>query len=252
MVDRSEVSQAVVLAAGRGSRLLPVTQHTPKPLLPFFGVPLLDLSVAHLARAGVRRIAVNASHLGEQLSRYLLDELAPRYRAVAFHLSREPEPLGTGGALARLTDWLEEAPWFVVNSDAVFLQDLRQLARIHAQQSNDATLMVTRDPAQREMATVRVASDGRFDGIAPAAFGDGAVFCGVHIAGPGLLEHLLGHERSCLFRQGILPWAAAGARVKTFETTDFWADVGTPRRYLEAHRRAFAELDRLRELGAWA
>ncbi len=251
MEDRSEVSQAVVLAAGKGTRMLPVTEHTPKPLLPFFGVPLVDYAVAHLVRAGVARIAVTASHLGALLARCVVDELAARHPPVSVQTSHEREPLGTGGALARLADWLEDAPWFVVNSDAVFVEDLRRLARVHAQQTNDATLMISRQPAHRKLATVQVDSAGRFEGVAPSAFEGGAVFCGIQIAGPGLLDHLRGHDRSCLFRQGILPWLAEGARIGTFETKDFWADVGTPRRYLDAHRHAFARLDALRELGVF-
>ena len=98
----------VVLAAGRGSRLAPVTHHTPKPLVPFFGVPLIHAAVCQLANAGVERVAINAHYLADIVVNYVCGPLRERFPSIEFHPSVEPTLLGTGGALVYLADWLRE------------------------------------------------------------------------------------------------------------------------------------------------
>jgi NDP-sugar pyrophosphorylase family protein len=242
--------RAVVLAAGRGARLAPLTDHTAKPLVPFYGAPLIDFSVAHLVRAGVTWVAVNAHHLADQVAAYVEGPLADRYGGVAFHVSREPELMGTGGALTLLADHLSGGPFWVVNSDAVFVQDLSVVAAAHASAGHDATLLVSRQPELASMANVVTDADGRFAAIAPHAREGAATYCGVQLTGPGVLE-LLPRAPSCVLRQGVLPWIARGATVGTFETRAFWADLGTPERYLDAHLRGWPELDALRALGVF-
>ena len=90
--------QAVILAAGRGTRLSPITDTTPKALVPFLGRPLLDHAAAHLVSIGVERIAVNAHHLGEQVASHVRTTLRSRYPEVLWHISVEDDLLGTGGS----------------------------------------------------------------------------------------------------------------------------------------------------------
>jgi len=110
--DRSRDFCAIVLAAGAGTRLRPLTLHTPKPLLRVGGVTLLDRALADVAALGAtgpERVAVNASYLGDQVARAVGD------RAL---LLREPTPLGTAGTVAALAEWTAGRDALIFNADA--------------------------------------------------------------------------------------------------------------------------------------
>jgi len=111
---------AMVLAAGRGSRLAPLTDETPKPLIPVGGVPTLDRILDKLAAAGVARAVINTHHLGDRIAAHLAERRQPAVEVVA-----EPEPgLETGGGVRNALDRLGADPFFVINGDSVWLDGL--------------------------------------------------------------------------------------------------------------------------------
>ena len=245
--------QAIILAAGLGSRLRPLTDTTPKPLVPFFHRPLLDWAVAHAASAGVTRIAVNAFHHADAIAARLA-HLAPLYPHCTFHLQREPHLLGTGGAIRHLAPWLDPAPFFVLNADAVFATPLSAVATACASSPTtpppSAALLVTRDPTLRHARrlgatasppTPRWTSFAEGDTTAsddPTAF----AFCGVMLADAALPARLPPGP-SCILRAGFLPYLAA-LRPALVETRAFFADTGTPAALIDAHVRGFPLLPR--------
>ncbi|HEY9566750.1 MAG TPA: nucleotidyltransferase family protein [Thalassobaculum sp.] len=113
-------SAAMVLAAGSGSRLAPLTDTCPKPLVEVGGQPILDRILDRLARAGVERTVVNARYLGDRIEAHLGDRREP-----AITLLRETEALETGGAVRDALPQLGDQPFFVVNGDSVWLDGLR-------------------------------------------------------------------------------------------------------------------------------
>mgnify|MGYP001044075434 CR=1 FL=1 len=248
MSAKQSVKQAMILAAGRGSRLSPITDTTPKALVPFLGRPLLEHAAAHLVNAGVERIAVNVHHLGAQVAQHVEEVLAPRHSHVEWHVAYEDELLGTGGALSNLRDWFDDGPFFVVNADAVFDADLLELAASRQHSGADAVWMTTREPLYAALRVVSTTAEGELNAIAPEALEDGTTFCGVHVATQGLLD-TLPKGASCVVRDGYLPWIKRGAKVGTWETKGFWADTGTPARYIDAHQRGLELVERWRSLG---
>ena len=118
----SIVKKAVVLAAGFGSRLKPFTCTTPKPLLPVWGVPMLERIIEMLRDRGVDDVVVNCHYLPEQI-----EEWVESYRRrisgegceMKIGISREPEILGSGGALNPLREWIGNERFYLVNSDIV-------------------------------------------------------------------------------------------------------------------------------------
>lgn len=118
----------MVLAAGYGVRMRPLTERLPKPLVPVAGRPMIAHALEHLQEAGVREVVVNVSHLKEPLMAYL-----KAYPGLACILSEEEEPLETGGGLRQALPFLGEQPVFVVNSDVLWIDRgepaLRRLAR---------------------------------------------------------------------------------------------------------------------------
>ncbi len=245
---------AVLLAAGFGQRLRPLTDLRPKALVPFFGIPLIQFGLAALIRSGVRDIAVNAHHLAATLTDYLAAH-APA--GATLTLSREAEILGTGGALVRLQSLIGTRPCLVVNADVFHSVDLGALLRAHAAGMADATVAVTRDAAHPELELVHFTPAGRVVHVGPTPPGglpaapERGVFSGVHLVGPALRRHLPAAGFSCVVRAGYVPLLAAGGRVEAFDArAAHWFDLGTPASYLEAHLRAFAALPELAAVGA--
>jgi MurNAc alpha-1-phosphate uridylyltransferase len=111
---------AMVLCAGRGTRLAPLTDTVPKPLLPIAGTPSLDRILDHLDRAGVANAVVNAHHLGGQIAEHLAPRTSPHVTVI-----HEDEALETGGGVRNALSRLGNRPFFVINGDSVWLDGLR-------------------------------------------------------------------------------------------------------------------------------
>lgn len=140
------VSHAMVLAAGLGTRMRPLTYTTPKPLVPVAGKPLIDWALDALARAGVTDAVVNLHHLGEQIETHVASRTAPNVTFV-----REDPVLETGGGVENALAHLGDGPFFVANSDGLWLdapEETPALARL-ATAWDDATmdgLLLLHDP----------------------------------------------------------------------------------------------------------
>ena len=114
-------NRAIVLAAGLGTRMRPYNGHIPKPLVEIGGKSLIDYSLDRLANAGVERAVVNVHHLADALERHL----APRQRPKIVISDERGELLGTGGGIAKALPQLGGAPFFLVNSDTVWLDGVK-------------------------------------------------------------------------------------------------------------------------------
>ena len=114
-------NRAIVLAAGLGTRMRPYNGHVPKPLVEIGGKSLIDYSLDRLANAGVERAVVNVHHLADALERHL----APRQRPKIVISDERGELLGTGGGIAKALPQLGGAPFFLVNSDTVWLDGVK-------------------------------------------------------------------------------------------------------------------------------
>jgi len=220
--------------------------------MPAFGTPLLDVAASQVVRAGARRIAVNAHHLAGAVEERVWEVLAPRYPGVQWHVSCERALLGTGGALVKLAAWLGEAPFWVLNADSLFLADLGAMAETWRTASADAAILVSPPGSHSVVANVRVDAAGYVQGLATGGAEGDVAYCGVLLAGPALLDVLArASAPSCLVRQGLVPWIAGGARVLAWRGARWFADTGTPERYLQAHRSGLAHADELRALGVF-
>ena len=119
----SEKKGAMVLAAGFGTRLRPLTQERPKPLVEVFGRPLICYNLDHLAKVGVEKVVINTHYLGDRLATVLGDV----YRGMILEFVHEPEILGTGGGLKNVADSLKDYDiLFLMNADAFVDVDLNQ------------------------------------------------------------------------------------------------------------------------------
>ncbi|MFG1917657.1 NDP-sugar synthase [Micromonospora sp. NPDC048898] len=212
---------AVVLAAGEGTRLRPLTERVPKALCPVGNVPLLDRALARVARlglAGPGRVAVNACYLGDQVVAHVGDRA---------HVSVEPgDPLGTAGGVANLRDWIDGRPVLVGNADAY-------LADPAAAPGPDVAALLDGWDGH----TVRLLGQPAADPAAPGTF-SGHCFSGFSLL-PWRLVRDLPIVFSDLVRALWRPAEAAGAlEVVPYRGTFY--DTGTPADYLAANLHAAA------------
>jgi len=237
----------MILAAGYGTRLAPLTDHVPKPLLPVGGKCLLDHAIDGLTRAGIDRIGVNTHHLPEPLEAHLKG----RADAARFEIFRETEILGTGGALFGAADFLAEEPDFVIyNGDVLCDADLAPLLADHRQSGALATLLLVDWP---RVNTVSLAPDGAITAIGGTGSGPepGAEARSLTYAGIGVFSRDLLTRVGPGFSSLITPLVAAlttdPGRVRGYVSQGCaWTDLGTPRRYLEAVDSAGEDTDLLR------
>lgn len=232
---------ALLLAAGYGTRLRPLTLRIPKALLPIHGTSLLDYHIERLlggpgqadgrrATASVRRVVVNAHHMAERVEAHLADH--PRREHLA--LSFEPEILGTGGAIWKAREHLETDPFIVLNADALFPAPLEIALEFHRDSGHLATMVLTRSTLWPNVIVQgdRVA-DILPDRCAPSAF----TFTGCHVISRELIDLLprgTFHDIVRGIYRSLIAQRRLGALIAPPEIP--FIEVGTPARYLEAHR----------------
>jgi len=230
--------KAAVLAAGLGTRLRPLTDIRPKPLLPVLNRPLLGLVLAQLEAAGCYRVAVNTHHLAEQVHDFLRAEPW----SFLLSVSHEPEILGTGGGLRQLGEVLREGPFLAINADILTDLDLAEVYRGRRPEAV-STLVLHDCPAYNNVWV----KDGAVVSIGAPPPGAGAAeekplaYTGVQVVEQKLMDYLPPPGRPYNLVQAWREALAAGERLAyVTRRGHFWQDLGTPENYLAAHRRLLA------------
>lgn len=226
--------QAVVMAGGRGERLQPLTARRPKPLVPFFGQPLLGYLLAHLARLGVDEIFVTAGYLGRQIAAFAEGAAV----GVPVYCTLEDRPRGTAGAVLDLLPRLRQR-FLVVSGDALMDLDLPALMACHRQDRNLATICLAPPGERLRFGSVdcrqrRVTAFREKPELSELLPGSGVN------AGCYLLEReaLLGMPTDIPldFARDVLPGLLnQGARMGALPAMHYWRDLGTLQAYREAH-----------------
>ena len=226
--------RGVVLAAGLGVRLRPLTHSLPKPLLPVAGMPLLARTLTELEAAGCEAVAINLHHKGEKISGHFSDH----FGGMELVYSWEPELLGTLGALAPMADFLAPADLVVVvNGDSLCQWPITRLIKQHQKGEAGATLLVSSraDPADYG-GGVGLDAHGDVVALRPGqVFGEVAerrVFAGAHVFAPDLVDRRE-REPADFVSDLYEPLLANGGKIGAHDSSRPWFDLGTPRRYLE-------------------
>lgn len=219
--------KAMILAAGKGERMRPLTLTTPKPLLSAGGKPLIVHHLEHLQRAGFRDVVINHAWLGEQIE-FTLGS-GDRF-GLSLHYSAEGEPLETAGGIVRALPLLTGAGsgWFlVINGDIWSDFDL---SRLTPPEQADAFLVLTENPPQHPSGDFHLQEDG-------TVIEDGdrkLTFTGISLLHRRLFQGL--DDRSGKLGP-VLRQAMRRGRVKGIEHRGQWVDVGTPERLRELDQK---------------
>ncbi|WP_059437098.1 nucleotidyltransferase family protein, partial [Anaeromyxobacter sp. PSR-1] len=234
----------MVLCAGLGTRLRPLTARVPKPAVPVCGVPLVRYALALLAGAGVRRAVVNVHHLPDVMAAEA--EAAARALGLSLTVSREPVIAGTGGALREARAALRGADeLLLVNGDVLFDVDLGAALAAHRGSGALATMVLLPMPAGARYAAVEVDAGGAVRRIAGryGPGGEGLVpwhFSGVHVLSAALLDAVPAEPFEADVNRHVYPPLMASGAIRGHVAAGYWNDLGTPERYLEANRDLLA------------
>jgi NDP-sugar pyrophosphorylase family protein len=233
--------KAMILAAGLGTRLRPLTNTIPKPLLPIAGTPLIVWNLLLLKRHGFHDVVINLHHLGPMIEKVLGN--GSRY-GLRIIYSREPMILGTGGGLKQAEPHFFGESVLVLNGDTLVDLDLSALWMFHQQRGAIATLVLRKDPEAAQWGLVEMNSDNRIMRITGRGRTDQAptqprMFAGIHVLHPRLLRDVPEGVASTI----IDPYIAAiqqGEMVLGYDSEGYWSDIGTPERYAQAEQDASA------------
>lgn len=217
--------KAMLLAAGRGERLRPLTDTVPKALVEAGGKPLIVWHLERLSRAGIREAVINISHLGERIVERLGDGARFRLR---LHYSRERERLETAGGIANALELLGRAPFLLVNADVYCECDFARLMNIELG-DRLAHLVLVPNPSHRSKGDFSLA-DGRLGDAAAPRY----TYAGVGLVAPKLVQSVKRGEKAPL--APLLYDAAARGLLGGEVYKGLWQDVGTMERLAELER----------------
>lgn len=220
--------QAMILAAGRGTRLGELGTRVPKALVEIDGVPLLGRQLAYLAASGVERVVVNAHHLAEQI----IDFIASGGHPVEVEVSFEPQLLGTAGGLRAALDRFDKgAPIIVLYADTIVSASLQALTAGHVAANADATIAVNWLEDTRGKGVVEVDRDGTIMDFVekPSQAKPGLANAGIYVLDRDFVE-LIPEHAFYDFALDLFPHALASGRYRLrAQTIDAMAhDIGTP------------------------
>lgn len=231
-------SVAFVLAAGFGTRMRPLTDRTPKPLLPLWGQPIIHRLLVALHGWGVRHVLVNLHHAPQPLLEYLRSNPVRGLRITPLH---EEEILGTGGALRAAAPYLPsdpEQPFWLVNGDIAF-RDLDPLPFLDALSAAPEAVAACWAVPKKGPCTLRVEQKPPHRILAYSApRGTGsATFAGLHLLRPAILPFLRPEGFDTIIDAYRRARAARPSRpvVAVSPAAAYWADLGTPAQYIQAH-----------------
>ena len=246
------VKKAIVLAAGFGTRLRPLTLSRPKPLLPVMGEPMLGRVLDMLVSWGVREIKVNAHYLADQIEAFVKDYVGEgdAAREVSVSVAREEAIMGTGGVLRPLKDWIGDEPFWLVNGDIVMEElDPEPIEEAFERSGRFAACWISEDFGPR---TVEADPEGRICNWKSdeAGYPGTYTYCGVALLSPEVVKHLPPPSKAegakgegfCSIVEAYENAMMSSARfvVGVQEPEASWCDAGTGETYHELNAEPMA------------
>jgi MurNAc alpha-1-phosphate uridylyltransferase len=227
----STITQAMILAAGKGTRLRPLTLETPKPLVEVGGQPLIVWHIKALQAAGITDITINASWLADKLMDTLGD--GSKYGVKLYWSVEDDEPLETAGGIfqALQTGKLRDEPFILVNSDVWTTYDFAQLRDYTLSADQRAHLLLIDNPEHNNGGDFAISN-----GLAseqPIGEADKYTFAGISVVSPRLVDGVVTGQPAAL--APLLRKAMPKFQITAEVITDNWIDVGTPERLTQVN-----------------
>ena len=230
--------KAVILAGGKGTRLAPYTTVFPKPMMPVGDMPILEVVIRQLARAGFTDITLAVGHLAGLLLAYFGDGAQ---FGVRLTYAREDQPLGTAGPLAGIAG-LRDAPFLVMNGDLLTTLDYGALLAYHQEQRPLATIATHERVVRIDYGVIDSDRAGRIVAYTEKPTLPYRVSMGIYLFDPAVLD-LLTPGAYCDFPELVQRLLARDLAVLSYPFTGYWLDIGRP----DDYQQAIDEFERMRE-----
>ncbi|MEU1349533.1 NDP-sugar synthase [Streptomyces sp. NPDC005775] len=233
----TEAKEAILLVGGKGTRLRPLTVHTPKPMVPAAGVPFLTHQLARARAAGVEHIVLATSYLAEVFEPYFGDG-----SSLGLHIEyvTEREPLGTGGAIRNVAHRLASAPdepVLIFNGDILTGLDIRALVTSHADSGADVSLHLTRVDDPRAFGLVPTDDTGKVTAFlekpqTPEEIVTDQINAGAYIFRRSVIDTIPAGRPVSVERETFPGLLADGAHLQGMVDSTYWLDLGTPQAFI--------------------
>jgi len=235
--------KAMILAAGVGSRLRPLTDSCPKALIDINGVPMLEIVLRRLIKAGCREVVVNVFHLADMIVEFLQRRMN---FGICIEISRETELLDTGGGLKNVARFFDDnQPFFLHNVDVLSDIDLNKMYRYHLENGALATLAVQARQTSRyflfdannTLCGWESVNDNKKT-LAKASAGNlmRLAFNGIHVISPQIFSHMI-ETGAFSINQTYLRLAGEGEKILAFQVEEYyWRDIGRLEKLEEIRR----------------
>ncbi|MET9641989.1 NDP-sugar synthase [Streptomyces syringium] len=231
------MTEAILLVGGKGTRLRPLTVHTPKPMVPAAGVPFLTHQLARARAAGIEHIVLATSYLAEVFEPYFGDG-----SALGLHLEyvTEEEPLGTGGAIRNVASKLHSAPddpVLIFNGDILTGLDIEALVDTHRTTGADVSLHLTRVEDPRAFGLVPTDADGRVTAFlekpqTPEEIVTDQINAGAYVFNRSVIDSIPAGRPVSVERETFPGLLASGAHLQGMVDSTYWLDLGTPQAFV--------------------
>jgi mannose-1-phosphate guanylyltransferase len=229
--------KAMILAAGLGTRLRPLTNDRPKALVEVAGRTLLEITIARLREFGVREVIVNVHHFAGMVIEYLREK---NNFGIRIEISEEDSLLDTGGGLKKAAWFFREegstAPFILHNVDVISTIDLQRMLDFHTQNQALATLAVQQRQSSRyllfdkqmRLCGRRLVKEQKTELVRPSSQFEEVAFSGIHVILPSLLR-MMSEQGAFSIVQAYLRLASEGERILAYRADgDYWRDLGKP------------------------
>jgi len=236
MSSKNAQVHAVVLAGGKGTRLAPYTRIIPKPLMPIGDMPILEIMLRQMKRAGIRQVTLTTGYLDNLLRLFFLDG---RRLGLKIDYVREEKPLGTSGPLANVKGLTRT--FLVTNGDVLTDLDFAELIAYHQQQGAIATIATHKRKVTINLGVVNVDKDNTVTDYLEKPDFNYLVSMGLYVFEPRVLNYIAKDEYLD-FPDLVRSLIAAGEKVNSFIFKGYWEDLGRP----DDYERASADFERNR------
>ncbi len=232
MQKRKTLRKAVILVGGEGTRLRPLTNGIPKPMLPILNHPFLEHTIHYLSKYGITEVILALSYLPEIITDYFGDG---RQLGVRLHYTLEDSPLGTAGAVKNAGEYLDST-FVVLNGDIYTDLDITAMFDFHRQRKARATIALARVDNPCAFGVVETDSQGRIGRFlekpAPDEVTTNWINAGVYILEPEVLQQVPDNAHY-MFERGLFPrLLELGETMCGYQFQGQWLDMGTPEKYL--------------------
>ncbi|WP_323814261.1 N-acetylmuramate alpha-1-phosphate uridylyltransferase MurU [Cellvibrio sp. NN19] len=218
--------KAMILAAGLGNRMRPLTDHTPKPLLCAGGKPLIEYHLENLQRAGIREVIINLAYLGEKIRAHLGDG---QQFGLQIHYSTEPEPLETGGAILHALDLLGDEPFLLINGDVWCDLEFAHLVQHPLTENQQGHLLLVPNPDFHPLGDFALADNGLLLDDLEKTHPQRFTFGGISLLKPELINNYPDKRQKFPLVE-VLRRAIGLQQLSGEVHNGHWSDVGTPTR----------------------